>query len=575
MFLGAVLDNTIGGYFTHQMCTDLMVLAQRAGSPPVIRWNFPTGGYVRPGDYLLTMAGKGTIDFSNRIIEVGSGEPIAVTVPPANARGKVYYLTVQKQDAADPIRDIHFWPADLDYRTQQFHPAYLERVRKLYVARSLHFYDVEANQYGGKEVAWAQAQVWRWELYIDLCNTIGARPWINLGHKFDENYCRNLGMLFEARLNRGLKPYVSYSNEIWNWGYPFGDAGGWVRDQGVKLGITKGYRASYAYFFNRAVSAFQEGFGRPTTWIHEGQLANADTIKSSVGFARENNWRVNGVAGAPYVNPWWRIDKNHPNPPIDFRELAPLWLAARAETMEKLSPTPPSPPPPPPPPDPTEEPPVEPPPGPTEEPPVERTPAEGPALLGLRGMGSIEEMSDEEFYRSLQSQRQLPNLGPRGHSVASRAIAKAVSVEEFLATTGAKDAWRKGLLDTMESIITNAFLAEVDRLEPQMRAYRSYADANGLEFACYEWGQGMIWEGGNAIHAEIGTHMQRSPGMARVVERLYEMTSRYASCACQTGYIGPWGAEKLGGQWFGMIETVADSTPKFDAFRRLVDARNP
>jgi hypothetical protein len=56
-----------------------------------------------------------------------------------------------------------------------------------------------------------------YELMIELCNKKMADAWVCVPHEADEEYVRNLARLFRDRLHPGLKIYVEYSNETWNW----------------------------------------------------------------------------------------------------------------------------------------------------------------------------------------------------------------------------------------------------------------------------------------------------------------------------------------------------------------------
>lgn len=58
-----------------------------------------------------------------------------------------------------------------------------------------------------------------WEDAIDLCNEVGSDCWINVPLLADDDYVVRLARLVRARLHRGLKVWVEYSNELWNDGF--------------------------------------------------------------------------------------------------------------------------------------------------------------------------------------------------------------------------------------------------------------------------------------------------------------------------------------------------------------------
>ena len=74
-----------------------------------------------------------------------------------------------------------------------------------------------------------------YEWMVDLCNRIGADMWVCLPHKADDNYHLKLAELIYGQLRPGLKVYVEYSNEVWN----FAEQGGYADQQGAALGLTR------------------------------------------------------------------------------------------------------------------------------------------------------------------------------------------------------------------------------------------------------------------------------------------------------------------------------------------------
>lgn len=64
-----------------------------------------------------------------------------------------------------------------------------------------------------------QALSWSWvawEYVIELANKTQKDIWINIPHKADDDYIKNLALLFQQKLNANSKIYVEYSNEVWN-----------------------------------------------------------------------------------------------------------------------------------------------------------------------------------------------------------------------------------------------------------------------------------------------------------------------------------------------------------------------
>lgn len=55
------------------------------------------------------------------------------------------------------------------------------------------------------------------EVMVDLANEIGVDAWFSMPHMADDDYVRQFATYVRDHLNPGLKAYVEYSNEVWNW----------------------------------------------------------------------------------------------------------------------------------------------------------------------------------------------------------------------------------------------------------------------------------------------------------------------------------------------------------------------
>ncbi len=63
-----------------------------------------------------------------------------------------------------------------------------------------------------------------WEYLIQLCNEVDADIFVNVPFLATDDYVRQLALLLQANLEPERKIYVEYSNELWNFAYPY-DAG--------------------------------------------------------------------------------------------------------------------------------------------------------------------------------------------------------------------------------------------------------------------------------------------------------------------------------------------------------------
>jgi len=52
------------------------------------------------------------------------------------------------------------------------------------------------------------------EHIVDLCNRLGASPWINVHHLADDAYVRQMATFLKLNLRPDLRIYVEHSNEV-------------------------------------------------------------------------------------------------------------------------------------------------------------------------------------------------------------------------------------------------------------------------------------------------------------------------------------------------------------------------
>lgn len=56
-----------------------------------------------------------------------------------------------------------------------------------------------------------------YELMIRACNDLQKDAWVCIPHRADDDYIQTMAELFRDQLDPGLKLYIEYSNETWNW----------------------------------------------------------------------------------------------------------------------------------------------------------------------------------------------------------------------------------------------------------------------------------------------------------------------------------------------------------------------
>jgi len=98
-----------------------------------------------------------------------------------------------------------------------------------------------------------------WEYVIQIANTTGISPWVNIPVSASTDYVTQVATLLKNNLNSSLNIYVESSNEVWNSAYPYSVQRDWSIAQGVALGLTE--HQNYARRTVELAQIFQSVFG--------------------------------------------------------------------------------------------------------------------------------------------------------------------------------------------------------------------------------------------------------------------------------------------------------------------------
>lgn len=139
-----------------------------------------------------------------------------------------------------------------------------------------------------------------YEYIIQLANTLNKDIWVCVPHQADDDYIAQMAALFRDGLKPGIKVYLEYSNEVWNW--IFAQAH-WVTDHGPQ---NISYPRRYVERSLHAFDIWMDVWGSQNTrigrvlgtqngydWITEEILAHADQDKYD------------------YISPSWYVGLNH------------------------------------------------------------------------------------------------------------------------------------------------------------------------------------------------------------------------------------------------------------------------
>lgn len=98
-----------------------------------------------------------------------------------------------------------------------------------------------------------------YEWMIDLCNRVDADMWVCIPTRANDDFIQQLAELVHEKLEPGLRVYVEYSNEVWN----FQKAERWCTQQGVKMGMPNEFETAMKYQVYRSAEiwkTFEEVF---------------------------------------------------------------------------------------------------------------------------------------------------------------------------------------------------------------------------------------------------------------------------------------------------------------------------
>ncbi len=180
------------------------------------------------GMYTLLYDGTGTIDFwgDARIV---SSEPGRMEVRVSH-HDNIMILRILRSEKGDHIRNIRFLLPGTEetYQEDPFTASWLKKLDPFNALRFMNWgftNDSDIREWSERtmmgEVTYFTGTDGGtgipYEWWIRLCNRQRADAWINIPHRADSNFIANMARLFRDSLDPGLKIYVEYTNEYWNW----------------------------------------------------------------------------------------------------------------------------------------------------------------------------------------------------------------------------------------------------------------------------------------------------------------------------------------------------------------------
>ncbi len=190
-------------------------------------WYIPTNDrYVRPGKYEIRAKGTGKIWFtgSNGVVKsfVSQGAGVEQVVATLDFPPNEGLFAITETDPADYVRDVKICRQGRN-PDATFTPEYLEEMGKFAAFRFTGW----ANSYMSDcAVDWPAnpalpyGEPARLRAHIELCNVTGRDAWYLCPYNASDQHIREVAKLFRNFLRPGLKVYLEWANEVWNWMYP-------------------------------------------------------------------------------------------------------------------------------------------------------------------------------------------------------------------------------------------------------------------------------------------------------------------------------------------------------------------
>ncbi|MGH1365160.1 MAG: FlgD immunoglobulin-like domain containing protein [Calditrichia bacterium] len=283
-------------------------------------------GNYPAGEYICLYDGEGTLQFGFDAAEVNSAPGrIVLNVTPGNGG---IYLKLIATNPANPLRNIRVIMPGFEgsYQSDPFYPPFLDMFAGY---KSIRFMDwMETNN--SPLISWTERTTPDYftfagehgvslEIMIELANRLEIDPWFCMPHQADDNFVQQFATMVKNNLKTNLKPYVEYSNEVWNGQFSQAQ---YARQKGLLEGLsTSPFEAQLRYYSQRTIEIF-------SIWT---------TIYGEGSFQR--------VLASQSANPWTAstiLDWNNAASQADMLAIAPYFgnqfgSSARESEVEQWS----------------------------------------------------------------------------------------------------------------------------------------------------------------------------------------------------------------------------------------------
>ena len=185
------------------------------------------GEFFTLGDYVVTYQGDADIKALGDLV-VTSQQPGRIEFT-LNSTKRNLRLHVTRINPQQYIRDIKVIPKRFVQvaSRQKFNPDYVNTIRPFNSIRFMPWQNTKDTKF----TRWEQRTTPNHAFYngnagmpvetmVELSNLVNSDPWFSMPHLGDDTLMYRFAQTVKQKLKGGLKVYVEYSNEIWNYMYP-------------------------------------------------------------------------------------------------------------------------------------------------------------------------------------------------------------------------------------------------------------------------------------------------------------------------------------------------------------------
>jgi hypothetical protein len=213
---------------------DLPMELPSTEGPQVLSTVWANAQALEKGRWVCTWNGQAEValDMGAKVTEAHPGRLVFEVDPKAG----LLRLTIVKNSASDPIHDLKVIPERWVGQNSPWNPVWVDKLKPFHTLRFMDWGATNGSPHQKWEdrtspghYTWTGTSGAPYEAMIDLANELGDDLWVCIPHLADETYLRSMARLFRSRLKPGIKLYIEYSNETWNW--IFAQAH-WLKDNG-------------------------------------------------------------------------------------------------------------------------------------------------------------------------------------------------------------------------------------------------------------------------------------------------------------------------------------------------------